>query len=245
MKTIKLTIEYDGTAYNGWQAQAGGNTIQQIVEAAIVAVTGETVKLHGSGRTDAGVHALGQVAHFQSDTAIPTDKLPAAINAHLPDDIAVRAAAEASDDFHARYSAVRKTYRYTIVQQPTRPVLERRFAHWVSKPLDVERMRAAAEHLRGEHDFSAFESKSDKCSGTRTIERLDIRATAGRIEIEVTANGFLYNMVRGIVGTLLEVGRGKMEPDDVRRVLESRERSEAGPTAPACGLCLMSVEYHQ
>jgi len=243
MRTIRLTIEYEGTAYNGWQAQAGGNTIQQIVAAAIEAVTREAVKLHGSGRTDAGVHALGQVAHFQTETSIPAENLVHAVNSHLPPDIVVKAAEDAPDDFHARYSARRKTYRYTILQQPTRPALERRVVHWVDWPLDVDRMREAAAHLVGEHDFSAFESKSDKQSGARTVERLDVRRDGARIEIEVTATGFLYNMVRGIVGTLIEVGRGKMSPADVLRVLESRERGEAGPTAPACGLCLVSVEY--
>ena len=245
MKTIKLTIEYEGTNYCGWQAQVGGNTIQQIVARAIENVTGGPVKLHGSGRTDAGVHALGQVAHFQSDTTIPAENLVHAINQQLPPDIVIRDARDVPDDFHARYGAKRKTYRYTILQQPTRPVVGRRFAHWISRPLDVDRMRAGAAFLVGEHDFSAFESKSDKSSGVRTIERLDVRSDGGRIEIEVTANGFLYNMVRGIAGTLIDVGRGALEPAGVQRILESRERSEAGPTAPACGLCLISVEYDE
>jgi tRNA pseudouridine38-40 synthase len=243
MRNIKLTIEYEGTRYRGWQAQAGGQTIQQILTQAIEAVVRKPIKLYGSGRTDAGVHAIGQVAHFNTDTTIPADKLVHAINAHLPADIGVNSAEDVPEDFHARYSAKQKTYRYTILQQAVRPVLERRFAHWVSYPLDVERMREAAAWLVGKHDFAAFESKSDKQASVRTVARLEIAQVGPRIEIEITADGFLYNMVRGIVGTLIEVGRGKMPPEQVKGLLETRERGLAGPTAPACGLCLVRVEY--
>ena len=243
MRTIKLVIEYEGTRYHGWQAQAGGNTIQQVLADAIEAVVHEPARLHGSGRTDAGVHALGQAAHFQTCSSIPAAQLVHAINAHLPDDIAVISAEDVPETFHARYSARRKTYRYTILSRPLRPVLGRRFVHHIKRPPDVPRMRQAAQCLIGEHDFAAFETHSGGRNSVRTVERLDITQDGRRITIEITANGFLYNMVRSIAGTLLEVGRGALEPADMQRILESKDRSQAGPTAPACGLCLVSVEY--
>jgi len=243
MRTIKLVIEYEGTRYHGWQAQAGGQTLQQVIGKAVEAVVHEPVELHGSGRTDAGVHAIAQVAHFKTESAIPAEKLVHAINSHLPRDIVITSAEDMHDTFHARYDAVRKTYRYTIIERETRPVLERHFVFRPKFAVDVERMRAAAVHLLGEHDFSAFESKSDDRGSVRTIERLDITQDGPRTMIEITADGFLYNMVRTIVGTLLEVSRGSIEPHDVKRILESRDRSNAGPTAPACGLCLVCVGY--
>ncbi len=243
MRTIKLVIEYEGTRYHGWQAQAGGQTLQQVIGKAAEAVVHEPVGLHGSGRTDAGVHAIAQVAHFKTGSEIPAENLVHAINSHLPRDIVITSAEDMHDTFHARYDAVRKTYRYTMVERMTRPVLERNFVFRPKFTVDVERMRAAAAHLLGERDFSAFESKSDGRGSVRTIERLDITQDGPLTMIEITADGFLYNMVRTIVGTLLEVSRGSIEPDDVKRILESRDRCNAGPTAPACGLCLVRVEY--
>jgi tRNA pseudouridine38-40 synthase len=244
VRNIKLTIEYDGTDYAGWQVQPNGPSIQEIIERAITAITGEErVRIIGSGRTDAGVHAAGQVANFRTETAIPSADLVHAINTKLPEDIAVIAAEDVPLDFHARYSAKFKTYRYSILNRPVRSPLTRRFAHFVRAPLDVDAMRAAGAALVGEHDFAAFQSKPAGKSSVRTITRLDIEAGGGRIDIYVTANGFLYNMVRAIAGTLIEAGLGKRGAKDVAELLASRDRAAAGPTAPPQGLCLMQVRY--
>ncbi len=244
MRNIKLILEYDGTNYAGWQVQPNGASIQDVVQKAIAEITGEPdVRLVGSGRTDAGVHAAGQVAHFRTATNIPAANLLHAINTKLPEDIAVLHAEDVPDDFHARYSARSKTYRYTILNEPVHHPLERRRACLVRAPLDLAAMRRAAAALVGTHDFAAFQSKPQGKSSVRTISQLDIVADGPRIDIWISADGFLYNMVRSIAGTLIKVGLGRTPPDAVAAVLESRDRAAAGPTAPPQGLCLMGVAY--
>jgi tRNA pseudouridine38-40 synthase len=244
-RNIKLIVAYDGTCYAGWQAQKNGRGIQTALERAIRALTGEPVRVIGSGRTDAGVHARGQAASFRTASLIPTGKLPLALNAHLPQDIGVLAAAEMPADFHARKSATGKVYRYTIYNSRSRPVLERRYAAHVAYRLDLEAMRSAAACLLGRHDFAAFATEQSRRAGhcVRTLRRLEIGQEEPRVLIEVEGDGFLYNMVRAIAGSLIEVGRGKYPPSWMREVLESRDRKRAGPTAPAKGLCLERVLY--
>ena len=250
MRNVKLTIEYDGTNYQGWQVQRTerGNspTIQLALEQAIPHVVQHTVRVIGSGRTDSGVHALGQVANFLTESAIPPGNLVHAINSYLPHDIAVLHAEDVPLDFHARYSAKSKTYRYTILNRDARsPLLRHRTWH-LRRKLEIDRMIAAARYLIGEHDFTAFQSKAaeaEDISSVRTITQLDVAAHDCLIEFTVSANGFLYNMVRAIVGTLVQVGYCRFQPDDMERILDSADRSQAGPTAPAKGLCLMHVEY--
>jgi len=242
-RNIKLTIEYDGSAYHGWQRQADDMTVQQALEDAIAGLVGLPVTLYGSGRTDAGVHALGQVANFRTTSSIPTDRFPHAINGAVARDIAVLAAEDAPDDFHARYSATGKTYRYTLLNRPIRPAVGAAFVHWVRQPLDAHRMAEAAALFVGPQDFAAFETESKGTPTVRTVTRADIDHTGDRITYTVSANGFLYNMVRTMVGTLIEVGLGRRESADVARLLQSCDRSHAGPTAPPGGLCLLEVAY--
>jgi len=242
-RNIKLTIEYDGSAYHGWQRQANALTVQQVLEDAIAELVDHPVTLYGSGRTDAGVHALGQVANFRTTSSIPTDRFPHAINGSVPRDIAVVAADDVPDAFHARYSATGKTYRYTIVNRPIRPAVGAAFVHWVRAPLDADRMAEAAAHFVGEHDFAAFETESKGTPTVRTVTCADIQRDGDRITYTVSANGFLYNMVRAMVGTLIEIGLGRRDVDSTAALLESGDRAEAGPTAPPEGLCLMEVEY--
>ena len=244
MRNVKLTIEYDGTSYQGWQVQGESPTVQKALEEAIRRVVQHPVRVIGSGRTDTGVHALGQAASFFTSSQIPEKDLAHAINACLPRDIAVLSAQDAPPDFHARYSATGKTYRYTILNRDIRSPLLRNYAWHLRSALEVDKMIAASKHLIGEHDFQAFRSKaSDEMSSVRTITRLDVARRDSLIEIHVSANGFLYNMVRAIAGTLVQAGTGRIQPEDVKRILDSRNRSLAGPTAPARGLCLLAVEY--
>jgi tRNA pseudouridine38-40 synthase len=246
-RNVKLTIEYDGTAYHGWQRQANALTIQQVLEEAIAGLVDHDVTLHGSGRTDAGVHALAQVANFHTPCTIPTDRLPHAINTALPRDIAVLRAEDVPEDFHARFAARGKTYRYTILCRDVRPALDRHRMHWVRRSLDVHAMAEAAALFVGEHDFASFETESSGDDSVRTVTRCNVEARdqhgGTRVELTVSANGFLYNMVRAMAGTLLEVGSGKQRPEWVAELLAARDRSRAGPTAPAHGLCLVDVEY--
>jgi tRNA pseudouridine38-40 synthase len=248
MRFFKLTLSYDGTAYAGWQVQSNARTIQAEVEKALRQVTGEDIRVLASGRTDAGVHAIGQVIGFRSETYLSPEVLCRAIDAHLPFDIIVLDVCEAPDGFHPIRDALRKRYRYVIQDGPLCDVFARAYAWFIPQRLDVEAMSEAALTLMGEHDFSSFEaSGAARVSSVRTILDLSVRRQTGdfmdRVVIEVEANGFLYNMVRIIVGSLVAVGQGKRSPDWIAQVLRARDRRVSGVTAPPHGLFLVHVEY--
>ena len=243
MNNIKLVIEYDGTNYAGWQQQKNGITIHEKLSKAIEKVINEDVTLHGSGRTDAGTHALGQVANFKTESNIPIYNLVQAINSHLPKDIVVKSAKKVPEKFHSRYSAKSKIYRYTILNSKERSAIGRNYSLHYSMYLDVEKMRKASQVLMGKHDFSAFKSKSDVISSVRTIMKLEIKKNGNFLVFTVEADGFLYKMVRSIVGTLIEVGRGKMTITEFKKIVESGARAKAGNTVAANGLCLFKVRY--
>ena len=248
MPTIKLTLAYDGTAYAGWQVQPGEKTVQAALEAAIEKVTGEQVRAIASGRTDAGVHALGQVVGFRTQTHLPADVLQRALNAELPRDLAVLDAVEAEETFHPIRDAVRKRYRYAIHDGPTRHVFRRHYCWHYHRRLDAEAMARAARSLLGRHDFASFEtSGAERKDSIRTVYELPVERGRGPqfdwITVEIEADGFLYNMVRAIVGTLVEVGRGAQDESWVAQVLAATDRRAAGPTAPPHGLFLVRVEY--
>lgn len=248
MQTIKLTVAYDGTAYSGWQYQPQRNTVQGVVEDALNRITGEVIRTVASGRTDAGVHALGQVVSFSTESRLPPEVLQRALNAELPADIAVKCAENAPAGFHATHHALRKRYRYILHDGPVRDVFQLRYAWHCRHRLDADIMDRAAKLLLGTHDFCSFEtSGSQRTSTVRTIFDLEVqRGRAGESDLvttEVEADGFLYNMVRTIVGTLLDVGRGARPASWVAEVLAARNRSAAGRTAPAQGLFLVRVEY--
>lgn len=244
MRTIRLTLEYDGTRYAGWQRQAAAPTVQAAVESAVAHVLGRQVEVVGASRTDAGVHAAGQVAHFRTDSRIPPGKWPFVLNACLPGDITVREACPAPDDFHARFSAMGKRYRYTILAQPQPSALWRERAFHVYRPLDVRSMRLAAMQLAGEHDFAAFRDTGCEAPTTvRTIHAAVITEAPPFLYLTVEGNAFLYHMVRILAGTLVDIGTGRLPSDCVPALFASRDRRGAGQTAPACGLCLEQVLY--
>lgn len=246
MRTIKLTLQYDGTNYAGFQRQPNGITIQEELEKALRKVTGNP-ELHiggAAGRTDAGVHARGQVVHFQTESRVPTDRWPYALNQQLPPDIVVVGADEVPEGFHARYWALSKRYRYTITTGPFPSPLTRLYTYHYSRPLEIGRMAEAAALLVGRHDFAAFRSSGGAAkTSVRTIYQLKVTATDPFIWIDVTADGFLYNMVRIIAGTLLEVGAGSRSLEEVQQALETGCRNLAGRTLPPHGLCLETVTY--
>lgn len=245
MPNIKLIIEYEGTAYGGWQSQQNAPTVQDALQEALERVTGGRVTLYGSGRTDSGVHALGQVANFKTDASIPPERYASALNPLLPDDIAVKSSCAVPDKFHAQFSALGKRYRYTIYNCRQKTALHRRTAWHVGQRLDMEAMRAAAVHFVGRHDFSAFQSAGGVERETvKTVTRCDVTAEGSFIHIDIAADGFLYNMVRIIAGTLIKVGRGRLPASAIPGVIESCDRQCAGYTAPAHGLCLMEVYYN-
>lgn len=243
---IVLTVAYDGTDYCGFQRQRPGGkpSIQQVLEESLESLLGHPVRIAAAGRTDAGVHAEGQVINFRSPTAIPVDRLPYALNRLLPPDIVVQAAAEAEAGFHARFSARSKVYRYTIWRAPFPSPFLRRYAWHRPGDLDVEGMIRAAVHLVGRRDFSALAGAGRPVrDAVRTVLRCEVASEPPRLLVRVEADGFLYKMVRNIVGTLVEVGRGRWEAERIPRILASRDRRQAGPTAPALGLCLEEVHY--
>ena len=244
-ENFKLTIEYDGTRYHGWQRQPNGCSIQETIEASIARMTRQNIVLVGSGRTDAGVHALGQVANFRCRTRIAPANILKGLNSLLPDDIVVRDCAAVPGDFHARYNAKSKVYRYCILNRPTPPAIDRHYVWWLRRPLDVGAMKAAADLLLGKHDFKAFEGAGSPRSHTlRDVMRADLQAAAdGKIVFEIQADGFLRFMVRNIVGTLALVGQGKLDPDAIKAIMASKDRNQAGATAPPQGLCLLKVIY--
>lgn len=245
MPRVKLTIAYDGAAYAGWQVQPARRTVQGEVERAWREITGEEVRLTASGRTDAGVHALGQVAGVETSSPLPPERLLRGLNAKLPDDIVIVGAEPAPANFHATHDAVRKTYRYQIHNSRIRPLMDRGYVwHYPPAVLDAAEMQAGGDRLVGRHDFVSFETTgSDRATTVRTITRLDVTQRGERIDITVTGDGFLYNMVRAIAGTLVEVGRGAKPPEWVAEVVAARSRKAAGPNAPPQGLVLVSVEY--
>ncbi len=244
MRTILLILEYDGTAYAGWQVQPNGLAVQEVVEKALARILGHAVRIHSSGRTDAGVHARGMAAHFQTDTNLPLKAFREGVNTFLPQDIAVREVLEMPADFHARFSARGKWYRYTIYRNKMRSPLAARSAWHLRGNLDLDLMRAAAESLVGEHDFGAFRSSSCVAETTvREIFRVDVTADDDFIYIDVRGSGFLKNMVRMLVGTLVDVGLGRRPVGDVATLVAGSGEMACGQTAPAHGLCLQEVWY--
>lgn len=243
-RRICLTVAYDGTAYCGYQVQNNGRTIEGELNRALRELTGEDIRVIGASRTDAGVHGLCNRAVFDTASRIPGEKFSYALNQMLPEDIRVRASGEVSPDFHPRHCDSRKTYEYHIWNAPFPNPLRRLYAHFTYVPLDIERMRQAAAHLVGEHDFASFCSAGSQAETTvRTIYALDVEKSGEEIVIRVTGSGFLYHMVRIIAGTLMEAGCGRMEPERIKEILEARDRAAAGPTAPACGLILAEIVY--
>ncbi|MBI2471049.1 MAG: tRNA pseudouridine(38-40) synthase TruA [Planctomycetes bacterium] len=246
MRNIRLLIEYDGTNYAGWQWQKNAITIQETLSKTIERVVQEPVKIYGSSRTDAGVHALGQVANFHTRSNIPSKRLLLAINFYLPHDITIKEAADVPESFHSQYNTVSKVYKYTLFNDWIRTSLNRNFCHVCGFQLDMDNMAKTAQYLTGTHDFTSFTTKAlQEKNRIRTIKRLEIKREGRYIYFTVEADGFLYNMVRSIVGTLIEVGRGKISGEDVKDILDAKNRNLAGPTAPAKGLCLMEVKYER
>lgn len=244
MRNIKLTIEYDGKCYNGWQRQPNKLNIQGEIERAIYNITKEEVDLIGSGRTDAGVHALGQVANFKTNSQISIEKLPLAINSQLKNSIVIKEAEEVNERFHSRYNAKRKTYRYIINNSKCGTAIYRNLEYSYPFKLDAEKMKQASKYFEGEHDFKAFKSSGTSSKNSvRTIYKAIVKQEGEKIIIELTGNGFLYNMVRIISGTLLDVGLGKIQPEEIPEMIESKDRQRAGKTLPAHGLYLVEVKY--
>ena len=244
-KNFMLTIEYDGTCYHGWQRQPNGPTIQEALEKALETMMRQKITLIGSGRTDAGVHALGQTANFACHTNMAPGQIHRGLNSLLPDDIVIRSCLEVTDQFHSRYDAIKKTYRYCILNDPLPSAVGRQYAWWIRSPLDMIAMQQAAQHLLGAHDFRAFEGAGSPRSHTirRVLDAQWKHQPPNRMAFEVTADGFLRYMVRNIVGTLVMVGLRKITSEQFRVILESRDRARAAATAPARGLFLVGVSY--
>ena len=243
MRNIKITIQYNGKNYCGWQKQNNSPGIQGTIEKAIFDITREEVKITGSGRTDAGVHALGQVANFKINSQIPVDRIPNALNAKLPKDISIVKAEEVDEDFHSRYSAKKKTYRYQIYNSQYRSPIYADISYPVKYDLDIDKMKKEAKSLIGTYDFKGFMSSGSSVIDTvRTIYNIEVSKSEDLIIIEIEGNGFLYNMVRIIAGTLVDIGRGRIT-ENMSTIIESKSRSMAGHTAPAHGLFLKKVDY--
>jgi tRNA pseudouridine38-40 synthase len=245
IRNFKLTIEYDGSAYHGWQRQKGARTIQAAIERALTAMTRQPVTLVGAGRTDAGVHAIGQVANFKCHTALTADIFQNGLNSLLPEDVVIRQCCEVAEDFHARYSAKSKRYAYRIINQPIRIAIGRQYAWHMLKPLDPVAMQAVVPHLVGTHDFSSFEGVGSprKHSCRHVIQARLLQTDQSTLVFEIEADGFLRYMVRNIVGTLVAIGRGKLSPEDFPRIIAAKDRGQAAATAPAHGLFLLEVKY--
>lgn len=247
MPRFRMTVEYDGTPYVGWQRQDNGRSAQGALEAAVLSLTGETVSVRGAGRTDSGVHAVGQVAHVDLTRDWQPHKLRNALNAHLAtagDSVSVLDVMAVEDGFDARFSALKRHYLYRIVNRPSRLALEAKRAWWVKKDLDHDAMHKAAQQLVGHHDFTTFRSVHCQAhSPVRTLDRLDVARNGELIEIRASAQSFLHNQIRSFAGTLKLAGEGKMSVDDVRAALEARDRKACGPVAPPTGLYFMKVDY--
>ena len=244
-KNFRLTIEYDGTGYHGWQVQPNGSSIQQEIESALEKMTQQKIRLLASGRTDAGVHALGQVANFMCQTEISSEAFQKGLNSLLPKDIVIREVIQVQSQFHARYDATGKLYRYHILNQSIPSAIDRHYSWWIRSPLDVGVMQEAARHFVGKHDFKAFEGTgSPRAHTLRQVVKADVSGRPpGRITFDIQANGFLRYMVRNIVGTLVDVGMHKKSPDQIKQLIASKDRSLASATAPARGLFLIEVYY--
>lgn len=245
MRNLKLTISYDGTRYRGWQRLAGEpNTIQGKLEATLSRILGEPIEISGSGRTDAGAHAMHQVASFHCESTMPCQVLLQQLRTYLPEDIGIHSCQEAGPRFHARLNAVSKTYVYRVWNSEEPCVFERKYVYRMTAPLDLDSMRQAASYLLGEHDFLSFcSNKKFKKSSIRTIHRLEIERLGPELRVTVEGDGFLYNMVRILVGTLLEVGMGRKSPQEIPEILAGKNRELAGYTVPANGLILWEVAY--
>ncbi len=243
-RRIKLVVGYRGTRYHGWQIQPNVMTVQGTLEAALKTIANEPVRVHASGRTDTGVHALGQVVHFDTTSPIATSGLVRGLNSLLPADIVIKRARDVSVDFHARYSARRKTYAYVVHNHALRPPFHMPYVWHVTQPLNLAAIQAAAEVLVGQHDFSAFRAANCAArSPVRTLMRASVKRRGKRLLFVLTADGFLQHMVRNIVGTLVHVGRGQIDAAAMPAILQSRQRKKAGPTAPPQGLYLVRVMY--
>lgn len=244
MRHIKLVIGYDGTDFHGFQRQKGLRTVQEELERTLTILLGHAVSVKAAGRTDAGVHAEGQVVSFWTNCPIPIDRLPLALNSLLPPDIVAKKAEEMGPDFHPRFSAVSRVYRYLIDNRLVPSALLRRYSWHIPEPLDLEAMKIAAQFLVGVHDFASFHaSGSDLGSTVREMKRIRITKRNGVIAVTMEANAFLYHMARIIVGTLVDIGLGRRSPDEMNAVLAARDRAAAGKTAPPHGLCLVQVKY--
>ena len=258
MKRVMLTVAYDGTDYHGWQIQQNGETIEGILNRCLSELLGETIEVVGASRTDSGVHAMGNVAVFDTDSPIPADKISYALNRRLPEDIRIQKSEEVSAEFHPRRCVSRKTYEYRIYCAPFPMPIKRLYSHFTYVPMDVDLMSQAAGYLVGEHDFKSFCSAEAQVETTvRQIDSVEVREMYSEVNegsgngcldrigkeivIRVTGRGFLYNMVRIIAGTLMEIGRGHIAPQEMEKILEARDRQAAGPTAPACGLTLVGI----
>lgn len=245
MRNIKLTIEYDGTSYAGWQKQKNAATIQQQLESAIEKLTGNVTEVIGSSRTDAGVHARGFTANFFTNSTIPASSFREAINSKLPKDIVILQSDEVNKEFHARYSCIGKQYSYTILNRLQPSALERNYVYHYKRKLDFSSMEIACQYFVGKHDFTAFRSTGSSVkTSTRTVHKAWLEKSGEKIIFYVEADGFLYNMVRIMIGTLIDVGIGKIFPKDIEEIIRAKERCKAGNTAPASGLCLETVYYN-
>ncbi|HHY46323.1 MAG TPA: tRNA pseudouridine(38-40) synthase TruA [Firmicutes bacterium] len=244
LRNLRLVLEYDGTGYSGFQRQKGRRTIQQVLEECIEVISGEKVRVTGAGRTDAGVHALGQVVNFTTESRIAQDRWVPALNSVLPPDIRVKEACEVPLEFNARFCARSKVYRYTIDTAPVASVFTRHYAYHVPRPLDYSLMVAASRYLVGKKDFRSFcASGAGVKTFTREVKRIDWRRDGNLLHMEIEADGFLYNMVRIIVGTMIRMSNQGLPPETINDILAARDRRRAGPTAPAKGLVLVSVNY--
>lgn len=244
MKRVRLTVAYDGTNYHGWQLQENGITIESELNRCLTGLLGEEIQVIGASRTDAGVHALGNVAVFDTESRMPAEKISYALNQRLPEDIRIQRSEEVAPDWHPRHCSSRKTYEYRIYRGEFPMPVRRLYSYFTYRTLDVAKMRRAAEFLTGEQDFKSFcQTGAQVKSTVRTLYRAEVEEQGAELVIRVCGNGFLYNMVRIIAGTLLEVGQGKRTPESMSGVLAARSRAAAGPTAPACGLTLIKYEY--
>lgn len=244
MKRIKLTVAYDGTNYRGWQIQKNGETIESMLNRALRELTGEDIQVLGASRTDSGVHAMGNVAVFDTNVRMPGEKFVYALNQHLPEDIRIQQSCEVPGDFHPRYQETVKTYEYRILNREFPLPAYRLNTYFTYRPLDEKKMQKAADYLVGEHDFRSFCASGAQVKTTvRTIYELKVIREGELITVRITGNGFLYNMVRIIAGTLMKIGQGEWEPEQMKEILAAKNRTAAGPTAPAKGLTLMEIRY--